>query len=147
MARYTTSVFTPLSPAEAFAYMADIRHFADWDPGVANAVQCSGQGPGPSAAYDLTLSTPGHTVMRYAVTSWQAPTALRLESRTFFLTSIDDIRVVAGADGAGSVVTYDAVLTLNGPLRMFDMGLAFAFRRIGDRAAAGLARALGGRIL
>ena len=32
MARYVTSVATPLSVAEAFAYMADVTHFVEWDP-------------------------------------------------------------------------------------------------------------------
>jgi hypothetical protein len=34
MARYVTSVATTLSAAEAFAYMADVTHFVEWDPGV-----------------------------------------------------------------------------------------------------------------
>jgi hypothetical protein len=33
MARYITSVATPLSAAEAFTYMADVTHFVEWDPG------------------------------------------------------------------------------------------------------------------
>ena len=46
--------------------------------------------------------------------------------------------------GVGSVVTYDAELRLNGPLAVFDLGLRLVFDRIGDRAAAGLRRALQG---
>jgi len=34
MARYIVQVRTPMPPAEAFAYMADLRSFAEWDPGV-----------------------------------------------------------------------------------------------------------------
>ena len=33
MAHYVTSVVTPLSVSEAFSYMADVTHFAEWDPG------------------------------------------------------------------------------------------------------------------
>ena len=39
-------------------------------------------------------------------------------------------------------MTYDATLTLNRPLGLFDPLLRLAFRRIGDRAAAGLKRVL-----
>ena len=34
MARYMTRVRTDMAPSEAFAYMADLRNFAEWDPGV-----------------------------------------------------------------------------------------------------------------
>ena len=37
MARYTVSVRTSMSPEEAFDYMADLRNFAEWDPGVVSS--------------------------------------------------------------------------------------------------------------
>jgi hypothetical protein len=58
------------------------------------------------------------------------------------LTSVDTITVVPDADG--SVVTYDAQLTLSGVLKVADPLLALAFKRIGDRAAKGLIEALEG---
>ena len=47
MARYVTKVRTPRSVEDAFAYMADLRNFAEWDPGVtaagsASPIRCSG---------------------------------------------------------------------------------------------------------
>jgi len=42
------------------------------------------------------------------------------------------------------MVTYDAELTLNGLLGLADPLLGLSFKRIGDRAAAGLIRALDG---
>ena len=65
MARYITSVATPMSAAEAFAYMADVTHFAEWDPGVKRVVRVAGGGPGVGATYDLTVQAGGTTVMRY----------------------------------------------------------------------------------
>ena len=143
MARYVMSLFTPRAPADAFAYMADLRRFAEWDPGVTRAVQVHGDGPGPDAAYDLTVKAGVSTVMRYEVTSFDAPRRLVVTARTSTLTSVDEIRVEPR--GTGSVVTYDAVLTLNGRLKLFDRLLAIAFRRIGDRAAVGLRRVLDGQ--
>ena len=46
--------------------------------------------------------------------------------------------------GAGSTVTYDAELTLNGLLGLADPLLGLSFKMIGDRAAQGLVRALDG---
>lgn len=138
MSHYATTVSTPLSPAEAFAFMSDVRHFAEWDPGVSKSVRVAGDGTAGSA-YELTVA-PGKTVMRYDVTTSEAPRLLRLVAKTRFLTSVDEIRVEPA--GTGALVTYDAVLTLNGVLGVMDPLLGIAFKRIGDRAAAGLKRVL-----
>jgi len=138
MPRYATTVSTALSPADAFAFMADVRRFAEWDPGVSTSVRVVGDGA-VGSAYDLTVA-PGKTVMRYEVTACEAPRLLRMVAKTRFLTSVDEIRVEPS--GSGALVTYDAVLTLNGVLGVMDPLLGIAFKRIGDRAAAGLTRAL-----
>jgi hypothetical protein len=142
MARYRTSVATPLSPAEAFAYMSDVTRFVEWDPGVKKVVRVAGDGIGVGSTYDLTIEAGSTTVMRYEVKESQPPRRLLLAARTAFLVSEDEIGVEPAP--SGSVVTYDALLTLRGPLRLFDPLLGLAFRRIGDRAAAGLRRALKG---
>ena len=81
--------------------------------------------------------------MRYEVKEYEPPRRILLVARTSFLTSVDEVRVEAA--GSGSIVKYDAKLTLNGPLTLFDPLLRLAFRRIGDRAAAGLKRVLSGK--
>jgi hypothetical protein len=143
MARYVTSVATPLSAAEAFAYMADVTHFVEWDPGVKRVRRVGGGGAGVGAAYDLTVQAGGTTVMRYEVKEYDPPHRILLVARTSLLTSVDEVRVEPA--GSGCTVTYDAKLTLNGPLGLLDPLLRLAFQRIGDRAAAGLNRALSGK--
>ena len=106
-----TRVRSPWPPERAFAYMADLRNFAEWDPGVKASRQVEGK--------------------QFVATA---------ESST--LTSVDTVSVVA--EGDGSIVTYDAELTLNGILSLGDIFLRLAFRRIGDRAAAGMRKALEG---
>lgn len=141
MARYVTTVAAPsLSPEAAFAYMADVTHFPEWDPGVKQAVRVAGDGPGVGAAYALTVQAGGTTVMRYEVKEYEPPRRILLIARTALLTSVDEIRVEAS--GSGSRVTYDATLTLNGPLVLFEPLLRLAFQRIGDRAVPGLKRVL-----
>ena len=143
MARYVTSVETPLSPADAFAYMADVTHFVEWDPGVKRVRRVVGDGAGVGVAYELTVQAGRTTVMRYEVKEYEPPRRILLVARTSFLTSVDEIGVESS--GSGCIVTYDAKLTLNGPLVLFDPLLRLAFRRIGDRAAAGLKRVLVGK--
>jgi hypothetical protein len=143
MARYVTSVSTPLSAADAFSYLADVTRFVEWDPGVKAAHRVTGDRVGVGAAYDLTVQAGGTTVMRYEVKEYDPPRRILLVARTPLLTSVDEV-MVEGC-GNGCVVTYDATLTLRGPLGLFDPLLRLAFRRIGDRAAAGLARVLSGK--
>ena len=59
MAFYTTTVETALSPAEAFAYMADVTNFATWDPGVKRSVLVQGLGQGVGAGVEHVYF--GHT--------------------------------------------------------------------------------------
>lgn len=143
MARYTTTVRSPRSPEDAFAYMADLRNFAHWDPGVTGVVQTTGDGGGPDSVFDVTVkSVGGGTTLRYVTKRYAEPHTVTVEARSSMLTSID--RIDVAPDGAGCLVTYDAELKLNGVLGVFDLGLRIAFSRIGDRAAAGLERALDG---
>lgn len=140
MARYTTSFFSPRAPDDAWRFLSDIRLFSTWDPGVAASVQVKGDGPVEGAAYDLTIRGVMPTVMRYVVVE-RAERQLKMISTTPWLRSVDELSVEP--DGEGARVTYDAVLTLNGPLGLLDPLLALAFRRIGDRADVGLRQALG----
>ncbi len=143
MAQYVVHVRTPKPPAEAFTYMADLRNFARWDPGVTEVQQVEGEGGGPDTSFDVSVKGPvGDLTLRYDTTFHEAPEKVVALAKSSMLTSLDTITVVA--DGDGSVVTYDAQLDLNGPLRLADPLLRLAFGRIGDRAAAGLIEALEG---
>jgi hypothetical protein len=141
MAHYVVRVRTPRSPAEAFAYMADLVHFADWDPGVTRAEQVEGDGPGADAVFDVAVKGL-RSPLRYRTVTYEPPTAVVVRAENRLLTSLDSITVAA--DGEGSVVTYDAELTLNGPLGLADLLLRPVFGRIADRAAQGLIPALDG---
>ncbi|MEM7276363.1 MAG: SRPBCC family protein [Actinomycetota bacterium] len=145
MARYVVHVRSPLPPEEAFDFMADLRNFAEWDPGVIKATQVRGDGPGPDTAFDVVVNgVPKPLKLTYEVTSYERPTVVVAKAESSTLTSLDRITVAAD-DEAGSIVTYDAELTLNGVLGLFDPVLGLAFKRIGDKAAAGLITALDGQ--
>lgn len=139
MAHYRMRVRTAWPPSEAFAYMADLTNFAEWDPGVASSEQVAGDGPGIGATYDIEASG---SVLQYVVDVFDPDHRIRATGKNRWLTSVDSISVAA--DGTGSIVTYDADLRLHGPLRLGDPILAIAFNRIGDRAADGLVQKLQG---
>ena len=144
MARYLVRIRSPKSPDEAFAYMANLENFAEWDPGVTRAEQVEGEGPGPGAAYDVTVKGL-RAPLRYRTTRFEPPNSIVALAESRFLTSLDTITIES--DGEGSIVTYDAKLTLNGPLALADPILGLSFGRIGDRATAGLIRVLDGERL
>ena len=145
MARYVTTVRSAKTPREAFAYMADLRNFAEWDPGVKAVRQVKGSGGGPDAVFDVTVVAPGPDLtLRYVTEEHDAPHNLLVVARSSVFTSID--RITVEPDGTGSIITYDADLRLNGVLRIGDLGLRLVFGQIGDRAAAGLRRVLGAQV-
>ena len=141
MSKYKVSVESSKSVEEAFAYMADLRNFANWDPGVLTVTQVAGDGAGLGSSFDVAVkSVGGGTVLRYETVEYDEPGNLLVEARNSKFTSIDRITVVA--KGEGSIVTYSAELLLNGCLSPLNPLLGLVFNRIGDRAAAGLRRVL-----
>ncbi len=147
MARYIVTVRTPRSPQEAFDYMADLRNLAEWDPGVKRVTQIEGVGGGAAASFDVVVASGrGELTLRYVTKQYQEPRLVVIEARSRMLTSIDRVSVNADA-ASGCLVTYDAELRLNGPLRMADVALKPMFKRIGDRAAQGLVIALAGDVV
>ncbi|MEM9650623.1 MAG: SRPBCC family protein [Actinomycetota bacterium] len=143
MARYVVSVRSPKSPEESFAYMADLTNFAQWDPGVVEVTQVDGDGAGPDSSFDVTVKgVAGNLTLRYVTTAYDEPSSLTAVAKSSMLKSVDIITVAP--DQAGSVVTYDAELTLNGLLGLADIALRPVFNRIGDKAAEGLIAALDG---
>ena len=144
MARYVTKVRTQRPSDEVFAYMADLRHFADWDPGVRRVAQVEGDGAGPEAVFDVTVKGMGRDLtLRYRTIEYAPPRVVAVLATSKMFTSED--RITVEADEAGTVVTYDAELRFNGALRFGDPLLRLSFKRIGDRAAAGLRRVLDGQ--
>lgn len=142
MARYVTSVRSPMAPDAAFAYLSDLRNFERWDPGVKSAQHVGGEPGVLGAEYEVVVT--GSRLV-YAITEFDPPHRFVAAAVTKRLTSRDVVTVAA--EGDGSVCTYDATLTLNGAFRALEPVMALIFRRVGDRAARGLAEALEGVIV
>ncbi len=137
MAHYATTIVSPLTQAEAFARMADVRNFVEWDPGIKTVEQVVGDGPGLGTEYELAVKGIGGDIdMRYVVTAYEEPDVIELESTTKLLSASDKITVEATETGCQ--VTYSADLELRGPLDLADSVLDKAFQKIGDKAAAGM---------
>ena len=142
MARYRTTVHSTKSPEEAFDYLARFSNAREWDPGIVEAVDLTGDPVGPGSRFRLVSRFLGRRVpLEYRVTDYERPTRVVLAADEASIRSTDAISVVAADQG--SRVTYEADLRLKVPFgSLMDPLLALAFRRIGDRAAAGLRKAL-----
>lgn len=138
MAHYDVTISSPLSQEEAFAKLASVERFHEWDPGVSAGEQIEGEGPGEGAVYTLTAKgfTGGELPLEYRTTVFDAPNRFVIVSDGKSLRSDDVITVVP--DGDGCQVTYAADLSMKGVFALINPVLGLVFNRIGDRAAAGL---------
>jgi hypothetical protein len=141
MARYRATIVSARPAAETFGYLAEFSNCADWDPGVLSARQV---GTGPvreGTRFRVVVPFLGRRLgLVYAVTSLEPDQAVTLRAASPVLRAVDRIGVATRPGGA--LVSYDAEVTLRGPLRLLDPLLRRGFDAIGERAARGLARAL-----
>ena len=146
MAHYVARIRTDMPVEDVFAYMADVRNFEEWDPGVVRSVQVEGDGPGKGSAYDVTVPSFGRELtLRYTMTEYSPPGRMVVIGKSQLLTSIDVIEVSRVGDQTEFL--YDATLRLKFPLSLGDPILNRVFRPIGDKAAGGMEKALSGTLV
>jgi len=134
---YTLRVPSARSVERTFAFMADLRNFEQWDPGVRWARLARGSGPGPGTVYDVAVGRVlWDIVFQYHTLEHDPPRRVVARADRFLLTSLDII-AVENAD-EGSEVVYTAGLEFRGPLRPLSPLLGSMFERIVNRAGDGL---------
>jgi hypothetical protein len=138
MAHYVATIPSSLSAEAAFAYMCDLRNFAEWDRGIKKVEQVKGDGPGLGAVCDITVRGAGgrDDVLRYETLEFEVPRTILVKGRNNKFTSIDRVTVTPTATGCD--VTYDAILTANGIYFFMNFALGRVFQKVGDAAVAGL---------
>jgi len=142
VATYRTSLSSPRPPADVFAYLARFSNAVGWDPGVVAAEDRSAGPPARGSAYRLVVRFLGLPVpLDYRIVEIDPPTRVVLQAENTVVRSTDVIEV-APAPGGGSTIDYQASLITKGLSAVLAPLVAVAFRRIGDRAAAGLRAAL-----
>ncbi len=141
MATYRATIRSPRSAEEVFDYMATFSNVTEWDPTAAEASQTAGEGPGEGARFHVLVRWLGREIpLEYETVVCERPRRVVLRAENASTVSEDTI-TVAPAD-SGSEMTYEARLTLKGPMRVVDPLFGLAFKRLGDNAAAGLRRVL-----
>lgn len=143
MTRLVESIEVPRPLADAFAYTSDFGNIEQWDPGVSRSVRLT---PGPvrvGSRYRVdVVFGPSTTVMDYVVTTLEPPRRVVLEGHGGSVHAIDDIRFEQTS--AGTRIDYIADLSFDGVTGLVEPLMGPLLRRIGQRAVAGLHRALSG---
>jgi carbon monoxide dehydrogenase subunit G len=137
VARYVDAIDLPIPIQDAFDYLADFSHTAEWDPGVADARRLTGGKVGLGSRFEVGVSFLGRRIpFVYEITAFERPSRLVLSGSEGSLRSIDEITFVSRS--GGTRVTYEARLELAGIRQLADPLLDLWFQRIGRLAVRGL---------
>jgi hypothetical protein len=137
MARYVASLHSPRSVDDVFAYLSDFSTTQEWDPGVVEARRVEDGPVGAGSKFVIVARFLGReTTLTYEIVDLVPRVSVTLRGENSTVVSRDTI--TCKPDPRGTRVTYDAELTLKGPLKLADPLLALAFGRVGDRALEGL---------
>jgi len=126
---------------EAFAYVADFDHQAQWDPNTVTSRRLA-QPPvavGTRFALDARMGR-GTVPMEYRITELMPPARVVLVGEGKGIWTQDTIEL--RAQDCATLVTYEARIRLSGFLGWIQPLLGRAFQGIGRGAAAGLQREL-----
>lgn len=143
MARYRATVQTDRSRQEVFDYLSDFSTTREWDPGVVSAERLTSGAIKQGSEFSLVARFLGrNSQLTYRIVEYEPPRCVEFLGGNASVISRD--RITFDAAGTGTTVSYDAELTLKGVLRLVDPLLALAFKRVGDRALAGMRAKLTG---
>ena len=139
MANYIGTVSSTRTRDDVFAYLADFRSVAEWDPTVRSAVLVNGDEPiAVGAIFRVTIKTAlSELVLDYTTIELEQSERIVLRAENNSLVSLDTITIRDGGHG-GAELTYDAKLDLKGMRKLADPLLGLAFKRLGDNARDGL---------
>jgi hypothetical protein len=143
MARYRDTILSPLGAEQVFDYMAMFSNVTEWDPTAAEAYPVGGASPGEGTRFHVLVKWMSREIpLEYTTTVYERPRRLVLRAENATTVSEDTVTVTPTESGCEMV--YDARLQLKGLARIADPLFGLAFKRLGDNAAAGLRRELGG---
>lgn len=139
MAKANGTVRSPLDPETVFSRLSDFSTTEQWDPGVVEAQRITDGPVELGARFRVVAAFMGsRSELVYEITEFDPGRRVVLRGENNRVVSVDVITVEA--EGEGSIVTYDADLTLKGPMKLADPLLGLAFGRIADKALDGLTK-------
>jgi Polyketide cyclase / dehydrase and lipid transport len=140
--RYRGGLQCSLPAAKAFEYLSDLANARDWDPAVVAVRQVAASGVREGTEFSVRAALVGREQeLAYRVVEHDPPHAITFLAETPRVTS--RVRLSFEVHAAGTGVTYSTELTPRDSLWASELVLRLAVRQAGERALAGLRRALG----
>jgi Polyketide cyclase / dehydrase and lipid transport len=137
MAHYFARIPVFATRSAAFAYLSRFDRAEEWDPGVEAGEMLTAEPVGVGSRFRLVARFLGRRIpLDYEIVEYDHDERIVLRAENRSVRSVDTITF--HDDERGTVVVYDAQLDAKGIARLADPVLSIVFRRIGDRAAAGL---------
>jgi hypothetical protein len=139
MAHYRATVASPRPVSDTFAFLADFRTVAEWDPSIVSSTLENGGDPiRVGAVFKVKTKFAGREVeLDYSTIELDSPHRIVLRGENATTISLDTM-TFAAKDG-GSEVTYDAKLEMKGLLKLADPLVQLTFNVLGAKAKRGLA--------
>jgi hypothetical protein len=130
MARFRTTISSPLTADVAFAKLAAFERAPAWDPNT-TAGSRVGAALAAGTAFDITTVFGGRTLeLRYTMTAYEPSRRFVVEADMPNGTHLrDEITFAPGETGCD--VTYDALIRTRGVWKLADPLFQIIFRRIG----------------
>ncbi|MGK2954632.1 MAG: SRPBCC family protein [Solirubrobacterales bacterium] len=141
MANYNVTIKSPLSPDEAFSYLADFTNTTEWDSNTVSSKLTSGDPFTVGAKYKVVTKFGGREMeLTYETVEIDRPNRVRLTSGNSTTDIADTMTFTPSA--TGTEVNYDANIVPKGLAKVLDPVLALIFKRVGGHAAEGLRKTL-----
>lgn len=141
MTKLVESVTTELPREDAFAYLADFGHQAEWDPNTVSSRRLDTGELGVGARFALEVKVVNRTSpMEYRITEYEPPSRVVLVGEGSGVWS-EDVFTFSEAPG-GTRVDYAAEIRLSGLLGLMQPLLGRAFAGIAKGVVTGMRREL-----
>lgn len=134
----------PMTPDEAFAFIADFSHVDEWDPGITEARKVGDAPVGVGTEFAVVSNFAGRSLpLTYVVEAWDEPNRAVLATSTARFDGRDTI-TFESVEG-GTRIDYVAEFSFKGLMRLAEPFLKGTFDRIGRKAMDGVVDAVAAR--
>lgn len=120
------------APDLVVAYLKDFGNAVDWDPGTESCTRIDSGPIEVGASWHNTSKIAGITTELIYTLERLTDDTIVLVGRNDTATSTDTITVLPNPDGAGSRITYEAVIELSGAAKIADPIMKIVFEKIGS---------------
>ena len=130
------------APSVVYAYLSDFTTSEEWDPGTVTTTLVEGDGGIGSRYHNRSVFRGRETELTYVTVDLQPDRLVVMRGENSTVVARDTMSISPAADGAGSVLVYEADFTFKGLARLATPFLRGSLEGLGDDAEEALARVL-----